>query len=189
MGRVETDTWFFSDKRYRGLIAEERLVLLLIALHKKPTVGVLSSKSGFVHDSIRTITDRLLSAKLIEQEAEFFFLAAKNGEKRSDLVVQTRNNPEYLQILKHLFDVINKLAPEGAKKLQPKSSDYDSIRLMVENDGIPPRSIIGILEIYPTIPFWGEKSIVQSASGLRKHWVRIYESAQKHYTKTRIEKI
>ena len=189
MGRVETDTWFFSDKRYRVLIAEERLVLLLIALHVKATTGVLSSKSGLVHETIHVITDRLTSTGLIGRDADFFYLVTKTGKPKSEVAIKLRDNAEYLQILEHLFDTINSMKPEGTKKLKPKSSDYDSIRLMIERDKIPAKTIVGIISIYPTIPFWGEKSIIQSASGLRKHWSRIYESAQKHYNRNRIEKI
>lgn len=189
MGRVEIDTWFFSDQRYRGLIAEERLVLLLVATNTKPTIGVLSAKSGLVHETIRTITNRLLSTQLIQQEAEFFCIAPKYGSTQKAVVVKEQENKEYSQIVDLLFDTINRMKPADSKKLTPKKTDYNAIRLMVEVDKIPVRSIVGILQVYPTIPFWGEKSIVQSASGLRKHWVRIYESAQKHYTKTRIEKI
>lgn len=189
MSKIEVDNWFFSDKRYGSLFLEERLILLLIATHKKCSPGVLSSKSGLSRNIVQAASSNLQEMGFVLFDEEFFYLCDKVGKAAKSSELKVRSNEEYHEVVEHLYLAINRTAPLGAKPLEPKKSDYDQIRLIVERDGVPIQTLIGILDLYHTIPFWGEKFIVQSASGLRKHWLKIYESAQKHYVKNRIEKI
>lgn len=189
MSKVTVDNWFFSDKRFKSLVADERLIVLLVATNNKSTVGSISTKSGFVHEVVRVIIERLTKEGLITQSDEFFYMAQKISAVKSEVAVANTVDPDVDRVVQLLYAAINQTAPSGAKELKPKSGDYTEIERMVRIDKVPLQNIEGILQIYPHIPFWGEKFIVQSASGLRKHWLKIYQSAEKHYTKTRVEKI
>ena len=189
MSKTTVDTWFFSDSRFKDLVSDERLAILLIATDPRSTIGTISTRSGFVQGTVKQLVNRLLKVELITQTDEFFHIATKSGEKSKEVVLRPAQNEEYLGVIEHLYKIINETAPANGKKLTSKSSDYKAIQLMVENDKVSVEQIHGILNIYLNIPFWGEKFIVQSALGLRKHWLKIYQSAEKHYTKTRVEKI
>jgi len=186
--KIQIDDWFYSDKRFKSLIADEKFTLLVIATIKKATVGSVSSRTGLVHDTIKIITDRLLKEGLISTDGESFSVVEKSG-KVAETTTAVAIDDEYTRLVQMLYKVINETSPGGAKEVKPNTSDYKNIKQMVEKDGVAVETIAGILNIYTSIPFWGEKYIVQSASGLRKHWFKIYQSAEKHYTKTRVEEI
>jgi len=188
MSKVTVDDWFFSDSRFKNLIAEERFTILLIASSGKSTIGTISTRSGFVHGTVKIITDRLVKEGLISTDGESFSMVEKSG-KVAQTTTAVALDDKYTRLVQMLYKVINETAPGGAKEVKPNTSDYKQIKLMVEKDNIAVETIAGILNIYTNIPFWGEKYIVQSASGLRKHWLKIYQSAEKHYTKSRVEKI
>jgi len=187
--KIQIDDWFYSDKRFKSLIADEKFTLLVVATIKKATVGSVSSRTGLVHDTVKIITDRLLKEGLISTDGESFSIVEKSGKEVTAATTAVALDDNYTRLVQMLYKVINETSPGGAKEVKPNTSDYKVIKLMVEKDGIAVETIAGILNIYTNIPFWGEKYIVQSASGLRKHWLKIYQSAEKHYTKTRVEKI
>jgi len=186
--KIQVDDWFYSDKRFKSLIADEKFTLLVIVTLKKATVGSVSSRTGLVHDTVKIIADRLVKEGLISTDGESFSIVEKSG-KVATTTTAVAIDDNYTRLVQMLYKVINETAPGGAKEVKPNTSDYKQIKLMVEKDNIAVETIAGILNIYTNIPFWGEKFIVQSASGLRKHWLKIYQSAEKHYTKSRVEKI
>ena len=149
---------------------------------------VISNRSGLIASSVKRVIEFLTKAQLINVIDGCVFYNGSIEQKKKEKSIAVIEK-KYSEIVDLLYAAINATSPPGAVTKHPTPNDYAVIAIMIDKDQIDQRALIAILTMYTTIPFWGEKYIVQSASGLRKHWNRIYSAAGQHYATKRVEKI